>query len=219
MAAKTVTKKLTSDILIAHYMDYVLEHEVVPKSVYKFCKLYSIEEVDFYSFFGSIKGLQKAILIKFYTNTIDLLHKNKEYESYANREKMLTFFFSFFELLTLNRSYMLFTLTEHKNVLKDMEQLKGLRKYIKEFAAELIADSNSGKSLKITKHNPQIFSEGAWLQFLFILKFWMEDDSPGFEKTDMAIEKSIHTIFDLFDNTPLENILDFGKFLYKEKFT
>jgi hypothetical protein len=53
---------------------------------------------------------------------------------------------------------------------------------------------------------------------MFILRFWTKDDSARFEKTDMAIEKSVNTIFDVFDNTPLENILDFGKFLYKESF-
>ena len=70
-----------------------------------------------------------------------------------------------------------------------------------------------------TKHNPQLFSEGAWLQFMFLLNFWRLDDSASFEKTDVAIEKSVNTIFDVFDNTPLENILDFGKFLYKETFS
>jgi hypothetical protein len=82
----------------------------------------------------------------------------------------------------------------------------------------LIIDGNTEKNFKITKHNPQLFSEGAWLQFLFLLNFWKSDDSASFEKTDVAIEKSVNTIFDLFDNTPLENIIDFGKFLYKENF-
>jgi hypothetical protein len=52
---------------------------------------------------------------------------------------------------------------------------------------------------------------------LFLLKFWMDDDSAGFEKTDMAIEKSVNTIFDVFDNTPLDAVFDFGKFLWKER--
>jgi hypothetical protein len=45
----------------------------------------------------------------------------------------------------------------------------------------------------------------------------MEDSSAGFEKTDVVIEKSVTTIFDVFENTPLDSLLDFGKFLYKEK--
>ncbi|MGB7393413.1 MAG: TetR family transcriptional regulator C-terminal domain-containing protein [Pricia sp.] len=219
MAAKTKTKKkITEDDIISMYMDYVLEHERVPKSIYKFCKTNNIEESDFYEFFGSVKGIQEAIWNKFYTNTESLLLKNKEYESFSNKEKMLTFFYTFFEMLTLNRSYVLFALREHEGMLKNMKQLKGLRRHIKTFATDLIDDGNADKQLKITQHNPALFSEGAWLQFLFTLKFWMNDGSPGFEKTDIVIEKSINTIFDVFDNTPLENIIDLGKFLYKETF-
>lgn len=218
MATKTKAKKITDDVIISMYMDYVLEHEVVPKSVYKFCKANSIDEAVFYENFGSVEGIRKAIWKKFYTNTEGLMAKNKEFDSFSNKDKMLTFFYSFFELLTLNRSYVLFTLDKDRTILQNMDQLKGLRKHVKGFASELIEDGNSDKTLRITKHNPKLFSEGAWLQFLFILKFWMDDDSAGFEKTDVAIEKSINTIFDVFDNTPLDNIIDFGKFLFKEKF-
>ena len=62
-----------------------------------------------------------------------------------------------------------------------------------------------------------VFSEATWVQLLFLMKFWKEDNSPGFEKTDMAIEKSVNTVFDVFDNTPLESIIDLGKFLWQNK--
>lgn len=218
MAAKTKTRKLTENEVITLYMDYVLEQETMPKSVYRFCKQNSISENDFYGIFGSLESIPKRIWNKFYENTTDLLEKNKDFEGFSNKDKMLTFFYSFFELLTLNRSYVLLTLNKEENPLKSLEQLKGLRKKIKSFATELIEEANDSKPLKITKHNPTLFSEGAWLQFLFLLKFWKDDDSKGFEKTDIAIEKSVNTIFDVFDNTPMENIIDFGKFLYKETF-
>lgn len=218
MAAKAKAKKITDDVIISKYMDYVLEHGVVPKSVYKFCKVNGINETIFYENFGSVEGLQKSIWIKFFENTKGLIEKNKAYDTFSNKDKMLTFFYSFFELLTLNRSYVLFALPNDRNMLKNMVQLKGLRKNFKAYVVELIEDGNASKSLKITKHNPKLYSEGAWLQFLFVLKFWTDDDSAGFEKTDVAIEKSIQTIFDVFDNTPLDNIIDFGKFLFKEKF-
>lgn len=217
MAAKA--KKITKESIIAMYMNYVLEHEKVPKTVYKFCKINNIKESDLYIHFGSIKTIQKSIWSSFYTNAITVMKKNKEYGDFSNRDKMLTFFYTFFEVLTLNRSYVLFVLEHEKNQMKCMEQLKGLRKDIKDYSKDLIIDGNTEKNFKITKHNPQLFSEGAWLQFMFLLNFWKSDDSAGFEKTDVAIEKSVNTIFDLFDNTPLENIIDFGKFLYKESFT
>lgn len=214
----TKAKKITKESIIAMYMDYVLENEKVPKTVYKFCKTNSIEEPDFYIHFGSIEAVKKGIWTSFFSNTISVMKKNKEYQGFTNRDKMLTFFYTFFELLTLNRSYVLFVLEHSNDSIKSMGQLKDLRKNIKDFAKELIVAGNENKNLKITKHNPQLFSEGAWLQFMFLLNFWKSDDSAGFEKTDVAIEKSVNTIFDLFDNTPLENILDFGKFLYKETF-
>lgn len=217
MAAKSKANKVTDDAIIEMYMNYVLEHEAVPKSIYKFCKANKIEEPDFYQYFGSVEALQKAIWNKFHNHTLSLIQKNKEYDTFPNKDKMLTFFYSFFELLTMNRSYVLFTLQNGKTMMENVGQLKGLRNHVKAFATELIEDGNENKSLKITKHNPKLFSEAAWVQFMFVLKFWMDDDSAGFEKTDMAIEKSINTAFDVFEHTPLENIIDFGKFLFKEK--
>ncbi|GGG57558.1 hypothetical protein GCM10011414_29220 [Croceivirga lutea] len=215
MATKAATKKIDSNKLIALYMDYVLENDAEPKSVYKFCKDVKIDESDFYNYYGSIESIRKGIWVKFYDNTFELLDKNKEYLSFTNRDKMLTFFFTFFELLTQNRSYVLFTLQNQKNKLESLEQLKGLRKKVKEFSGDLIEQANEEKTLNITKQNKSLFSEGAWLQLLFLLRFWLNDSSAGFEDTDVAIEKSVRTIFDVFDNSVLESIIDFGKFLYQ----
>ncbi len=216
MAVKKAKASSLRDQIISGYMTYVLEQEKVPASVYKFSKSIEVTEDQFYKHFGSIENLQKSIWDTFFLNTMELMEKNKEFDGFSNKDKMLTFFFTFFELLTLNRSYVLFTLNQQGFMLKKMEQLKSLRRHIKNFAAELIDEGNDAKSFKFSKHSPSVFSEGAWFQFLFLLKFWCDDSSPSFEKTDMAIEKSVQTIFDVFDNTPLDSIIDFGKFLYKE---
>jgi len=210
-------KKMNKETIISAYMESVLSNEKTPKSVFKFCKEHDFEEAVFYEYFGSFEGLQMEIWNSFYEQTIHLALNDATYSGYSNKEKMLTFYYTFFELLTLNRSYVLFTLKEHQNIMKNLSQLKGLRKDIKHFAAELIRDNNEDKRLKVLKQYVTIFSEGAWLQTLFLLKYWMEDNSAGFENTDIAIEKSVRAIFDVFNTQPLESILDFGKFLWKEK--
>ena len=212
-----VKKKIDEDMLIAKYMDYVLEHERTPRSVYKFAKDNKMTEQEFYQFFGSFEGLRKRIWIKFYHNTISVMEQSKEYAQFSNREKLLTFFYTFFEVLTANRSYVLYALSENNTSMKNLEQLKNLRKEIKSYAKELIADGNRDKSSRLFEQSEMIFSEGVWVQFLFLLKFWKDDNSPSFESTDVAIEKSVNTVFDLFDNTPLERVVDFGKFLWKER--
>tara|TARA_R100000935_G_scaffold42923_1_gene65185 strand:+ start:1424 stop:2116 length:693 start_codon:yes stop_codon:yes gene_type:complete len=219
-AKKTTTAKqtITRDTIISAYMEYVLEHERIPKSVYKFCKDHKMTEAEFYTFFGSFAGVQQEIWNSFFDHSMQLAHNNKAYEQFSNQEKMLTFFYTFFEILTANRSYVLFALQEHQDMMKSLNQLKGLRVHIKEFAGDLIEDANQEKNLKILKQPVSIFSEGAWLQTLFILKYWMEDTSANFEKTDVVIEKSVRAIFDVFQTTPLESVVDFGKFLWKERF-
>ncbi len=216
---KTPSKKksITRDSIISAYMEYVLENEQTPKSVYKFSKELNMTEQEFYSFFGSFDGLRNEIWNTFFDHSLKLIHKDKNFEGFSNQEKMLTFFFTFFEMLTANRSYVLFALKENKDMMKSLSQLKGLRSRVKEFASGLINEKNEEKNLKILKQPVSVFSEGAWLQTLFILKYWMEDSSPSFEKTDIVIEKSVRAIFDVFDNTPLESVVDFGKFLWKDK--
>lgn len=217
MTAKKKSPEITRESIISSYMDHVLEKERFPVSIYKFCQEHSITEKEFYQHFGSFDGLKKSIWIAFFEKTMELLHINKEYSSFSPKDKLLSFYFSFFELLTLNRSYVLFTLSEHMPMIKNLGQLKGLRVNFKDFARNLIEEGNNGKTYKINQRHPGLFSEAAWLQLMFLLKFWFDDSSPGLEKTDIAIEKSVQTAFDVFENTPVDSILDFGKFLYKER--
>lgn len=210
-------KKLDKEKLISLYMDYVLENEKMPGTIYKFCKENKIREEEFYQFYGSFEALQMGIWEQFFSNSMKLMEQSEEYEQFNNREKLLTFFYTFFEMLSLNRSYVLFALRQKETPLKNLEQLKGLRKRIKSYAGQLVKESNEKKTSGIFKQSEMLFSEGVWIQFLFLLKFWMDDNSAHFESTDVAIEKSVNTAFDVFDSAPLERLVDFGKFLWKEK--
>ena len=176
-----------------------------------------MEEKTFYKFFGSFQGVKQMIWETFYDNVMSLLRKDENFDSAQPKEKLLSFYFTFFEVLLLNRSYVLFALSGEEKMMTKVSQLYSFRKLFKGFAAELIEEGNVDKPSYL-QHPPKIFSEAAWLQLAFLLKFWMEDSSADFEKTDQAIEKSVQTAFDVFDNTPLSALVDFGKFLWKEKF-
>lgn len=212
-----VKKKPTAEKIIGWYMEDVLENEKTPRSVFKFAKQHEITEQDFYQFFGSFENLRNEIWKKFYENSITVMEKSPEFQSFTNREKLLTLYYTLFEVFTANRSYILFTLNQHEMPLKNLEQLKGFRRQIKSFGKELVSDANHDKSFKLLQKNEMIFAEAVWIQFLFLLNFWKNDNSANFESTDVAIEKSVNTAFDVFDNTPLERVIDFGKFLWKEK--
>ncbi|MBX9806916.1 MAG: TetR/AcrR family transcriptional regulator, partial [Flavobacteriaceae bacterium] len=70
---------------------------------------------------------------------------------------------------------------------------------------------------KLQNIQEKAIQESAWIQFLITMKFWLDDESPAFEKTDIFIEKSVKASFELMNITPLDSLIDFGKFLFKEK--
>jgi hypothetical protein len=45
----------------------------------------------------------------------------------------------------------------------------------------------------------------------------LDDTSPALEKTDIYIEKSIKATFELMNIAPIDSLIDFGKFIFKEK--
>lgn len=65
----------------------------------------------------------------------------------------------------------------------------------------------------------RFISETMWFQLVATIRFWLDDHSETFEKTDIFIEKSINTSFELLENKFLKNAFDLGKFILKEKFS
>jgi hypothetical protein len=210
-------KSISGDDLLGMYMDYVLEHNQQPKSVYAFAKQYNFDESKFYEFYGTFDALEQHIFKAFYDNTISVLEKNEDYLNFDARNKLLSFYYTFFEILTANRSYVLYALKEHKEKLKVLKTLSELKKHFSHYVAMLDIETIDFKQEQLDKIQKRGIKETAWLQLLVTLRFWMDDQSASFEKTDIFIEKSVKASFDLIDTTPIKSIIDLGKFIYKEK--
>ena len=213
----TKKKNITRDEIVSIYMDEVLEKGQKPKSVYHFAKENDFTEAEFYAFFGTLEGLEKEIFRLFFVNTIDLLHKNGDYQEYDMKNKMLSFYFTFFEILTANRSYVLQALKFDRNPLKNLVQLTSLREAFKEYVAEILTDDYRLEQEKLQKFQEKAIQESAWLQLMLTIKFWVDDSSAAFEKTDIFIEKSVNASFELMNVAPMNHLIDLGKFLFKEK--
>ncbi|MDN5210521.1 TetR family transcriptional regulator C-terminal domain-containing protein [Fulvivirgaceae bacterium BMA12] len=199
------------------YMKYVLERGDRPKSIYSFAQDLGIKESEFYDQFGSFEAVEKAIFKAFFDHTKALLDKNKEFQTFDARNKLISFYYTFFEVLKANRSYVVFSFEAEKNKLKLLSTLSELKKAFGKFIREIGIETIDFKEEKMEKFKNQGLHEGAWAQLLFTIKFWLEDSSKGFEKTDIFIEKSITTSFAVLDNSAIKSVLDLGKFLFKEK--
>ena len=210
-------KEINKEGILSLYIDYFLEHNKQPQSVYLFAKHAGFEEGLFYKHYASFNQIEQNFFTSLFENTLNLLHKSDEFTSYDARTQLLSFYFTFFEMLTANRSFTIALLKEDKNKLKSLSKLTELRKHFKKFFDTLEIEKIDLKQEKLIEFQEKTMSEMAWFQFLFTLKFWIEDTSLSFEKTDIFIEKSVNTSFDLMDIAPLKSLIDFGKFMWQEK--
>lgn len=210
---------ITEEKIFELYADYILSHGEQPKSIYQFAKENKFEEQKFYDFFTSFDQLEKQILVKLFSKSLELVNEVNNADGMTSKEKLLNVYYIFFENLTMNRSLVMMILGNHKLPLS--KNLLSLKKIHQEYIKTL--DFSSWEVLENAKENiknthEQIRENVLWLHLVSAIEFWKNDSSPAFEKTDIFIEKTIDTGFELMDNEPLRKVFDLGKFLWKEKF-
>lgn len=203
--------------LINKYIEYVLTHGEHPKTVYMFAKELEIEEPVFYEHFSDFESLEKEILASYATQAIDVIENSEEAKAYDNKQKLIAFYYTFFEVLTKNRSFVLYLFKGKTKKMQALKSISKLRKEFVDFIRALEFEKIDFKQDKLNKIQDKGMNEMAWLQLLYTIQFWVNDSSKGFEKTDLFIEKSLRAGFDLTDLAAVNSVFDLAKFLYKEK--
>jgi len=211
--------RITEDKIFELYGDYILNHGERPKNVYRFAKDNEFEEKDFYDYFSGFEQIEKSMLVNLFNKSVELAWEVNNSDEITAKEKLLNVYFIFFENMTMNRSLVLMILgNDRLHSAKISAQLKEAhRDFIKTL------DFNHWEVIKKSKEDVKNFHEKAreealWLHLVSAIEFWKKDTSPSFEKTDIFIEKTVDTGFELMDNEPLRKAVDLGRFLFKEKF-
>jgi hypothetical protein len=198
-------------------MDFVIENQTKPEDIEDFCQIVNLEESNFYTHFKSLKKVEKAIFKELFKNSLEVLSESEEFISFDKKNKLISFYFTFFENLNLNREYILIALKGCKNQLKSFNTLSSLKKSFIAYIDNLDLSESILPIEGLEKAQKKLINESAWIQLYLTIQFWLEDTSDSFEKTDILIEKSINTSFELIENKFLKNAFDLGKFVYKEK--
>ena len=100
--------------------------------------------------------------------------------------------------------------------MESLKKLASLRKSFKIYIKTLDIEKLDLKQKELLRLQDKAVEESAWIQLMATIKFWMDDDSPRFEKTDLFIEKGLNASFELVNVQAFKKITDFGKFLIKE---
>ena len=210
---------ITQEKIFELYGDYLLNHGEKPKNVYLFAKENNFEEKEFYHYFSGFEQIESEILNHLFTKSLELASEVNSSSEVTTKEKLLNVYYIFFENMTMNRSLVLSILGSNK--IQNIKTLQNLRETHQQFVNTL--DFNEWEMIEkakedIRKFNEKSRQEALWLHLVSAIDFWKKDTSPDFEKTDIFIEKTVDTGFELMHNEPLRKVFDLGKFLWKENF-
>ena len=197
------------------YVDFVLTEGEQPKSVYIFAKKNKMPEEEFYKFFGSFEAIEQNIWTGFAVKTIAEIKTQEVWSQYTAREKALSFFYSFFELLKSSRSFVVYSIKKQPKTFSTPQIFQGIKDVFENFCNDLIVEGIESDELSDRKFFTNRYKDALWVQLVFVLNFWVNDMSTGFEKTDEAIAKGVTVTFDLFQRSPIDNLFEYGKFLAK----
>ena len=130
MSAK---EKINEIQIVTKFIDTLLTTGKPPKSIYVFSKELAIEESEFYTYFSSFEHLEERIFTLFFENAMAVLEKNEDFGEYDSKNKILSLYFTYIEILTANRSYVLLALKGALNSLRICKKIKRIEEGIWKF--------------------------------------------------------------------------------------
>lgn len=185
-----------------------------------FCESTGLDEANVYDHFSSLSQIEKYIWEQLMISAVHTTISDSSYEAFSQREKLLSLYYTFFENCSLNKDFLLASISHH-GIYRILPVWHDMKQVFVRFIGDLFSHQGRIKSPycadEIDKVVGRVKTESLWGQLLFLLDFWRHDDSQDFEKTDVAIEKSVKATMDLVDVTPIKSILDLGKFIWAER--
>lgn len=207
----------TEEKITKGYIEFELLNGRAPHSVFELTKKIKIEESVFYQSFGNLNQVQQLIPLSLLKKTLSILDEDPQYLSFSAREKLLSLYFTLFEQFQSQRSYLLL---KYNDLRKAPQSMKDWKLFFEEMEARVETILSDGKIANEIKDRPIVgnhFAKGFKVVFTYLFRVWMNDDSIEFSNTDAAIEKTVNLSVDMLGTSPIDSILDFGKFALKTK--
>lgn len=197
------------------YVEYVLENGKTPPSAYRLAKNLGMGDTDFYAEYHSLEAVEADVWLQMFEQARHQTTSQELYERYSVREKLLSFYYTWIEVLKANRSFVLFAANQPRRRLQTA--VAPFRRSFVAYAGELVNEGrNTGEVVNRALITDR-YADGFWYQAVFVLRFWLRDTSPNFEQTDAAIEKAVNASFDFIGKSPLDSLFDLGKFLFQNR--
>jgi AcrR family transcriptional regulator len=198
------------------YIHYVLENNQRPASIYMFMKSLEGYEKEFYEHYTTFYELEEAVWADVFKETIEKIQQESVYEAYTVREKVLAFYFTLIESLKAIRTFAGYSFNNPQSFPIDGGVLKASKETFKDYISQLITEGIYTGEIADRTFLTERYAGALWWETIFIIRFWINDNSKNFERTDAAIEKSVNLSFDLLGKNIADASFDFIKFLFSK---
>lgn len=208
------SNQTTEETIQKHYIDYCVAQGVLQDDVSDFCIHVNIMEGDFYQHYEDIEALHSAIWKGWMTDTLVVLGNDEQFGGFSGREQLLAFYYTHLSVLAANRAFV--ALHRHSLILPIITP-RWMMQYKEEYLVFVEGLLHYGKDTgeiadRFILNNQ--YDRGLWAQLLFVLRFWVLDDSHDQENTDALIEKAVNLSYELVRPSILDSAMDFTKFMY-----
>lgn len=221
-----------------NYIDYCVLHQKRPESMKAFAATQEILLSDFQAKYPSFEKLDVEIFAQIWQETQNQLSNDAMFYQYNTREKLLSVYYTWIELLKNKKDFILFL---DKNGILWSESLEYLMSgnvfstyFVKPLAnvfpfymgemqtpfkrfTQNIINNAVGEEVANRFWLNSRYADVLWLITVFLFRFWLKDESADNEKTDAAIEKALNWFFDMIQPNAWDSGLDLVKFMWQNK--
>ncbi len=178
-------------------------------TVANLAKRLEVEPSDIYAYYPNkyaiLDGYYRLLIDRYRNMTDDI----DNFDQYNLAEKISNFIYASFDMMTGNRVYVEETFENRVlNASSDHPFQTELKTLFKEFFAQ---DSNIAASSQLLMQD--IFYEFLVRQYLQLVTFWLEDESPDEEKTMAYADKLTSFLQEVMYTSVLDEGLDLLKFM------
>ncbi|MEM9079815.1 MAG: hypothetical protein AAGC74_03885 [Verrucomicrobiota bacterium] len=203
---------MSKEELEAKYWDETLKAGKQPASVYAFCQHHGLPEAEFYQHFSSFYSIEGAYWKSLVTHTIATLENDQDAQGYSAQQKLLAFYYTFFEVVLKNRSRLLTRFPKGVSPGKN-GCLNGFNDEFQKFATQLLAQAREeGAVNSCDGRLTELQEHGLYAQLRTLINFYRQDSSENFQDTDAFIEKSVKFAFDAARQPLFESGVDLLRF-------
>lgn len=203
--------------LIQAYKELAVEKEQFPVSIFAVCERAEVPRPHFQNHFGNFIQLQQAIWQDYFYSTIKAIEAAEQYPEYMVREKLLAYYFTFFEVIGQDRAFVKMFERQMGIWNYNPECLNQLKPLFLAFLTELVEEGKATEEVAERYVLGNDYPGWHWPQFLYLINFWMRDHSAEFQRTDQAIEKAVNMGFDIMGRNVLDSVFDFARFAFTSR--